>query len=124
MAKLLKKIAKTVYKATKKAGLLSPMTLIKVTPGTRTPGAVSGGTHPTETSFTCDGIEEDYTAYQLANQLAKVGDKRIRIFGASLKTGTVPEPNDKVTSDGTTYRIIGPVGRDAASACYVCQCRK
>lgn len=123
MGALLPKIAKTVAKTVKQAGIDSPMTLIKVAPGTRTAGALSGGTNPTETPYRARGIESEYTAYELANSLAKVGDRRIRLFGASIAGKQIPEPNDKVISQRVIYRIIGPVGRDPASATYLCQCR-
>lgn len=123
MGKLLEGgLAKTVGKAIVKAGLTIPMTLIKVTPGTRT--SASGGTNPTEASFKARGIETEYSTYALANSLAKVGDRQLTLLASTIGGGKVPEPNDKIISRGVTYRIVGPVGSDPALAAYVCQCRK
>lgn len=125
MAKLLEGgIAKTIGKAMVKAGLTIPLTLIKVTPGTRTPGAVSAGTNPTEVSFKARGIEAEYSAYAIANSLVEVGDRKIRIFSSTIAGGQIPTQNDKVIARGFTYRIVGPVTSDAARASYVCQCRR
>lgn len=99
-------------------------TLIKATPGIRTPNAISAGTNPTTQSFAASGLITDYSAYSVANSLVKAGDRKVMLFGASIAGGAVPEPNDRITIDGTTYTIIGPVGRDPAKATYICQCRK
>lgn len=100
-----------------------PAVLIKVTPGTRTGGAVSGGTNPTTASFAATGLITDYSAFEQQNSLIKDGDRKVMLFGASIATGAIPDPNDRVTIDGATYTIVGPIKRDPAKATYILQCR-
>ncbi len=113
-------IARQVYKAAKKAKLVKSATLIRVTQGTRTPGAISAGTNPTATSYPCGGFVDDFKAYQINNTLVFVGDRLVSIFGASLAAGVTPVPDDKVTIAGSTYRIR-LVTSDPANGMYVCQ---
>ena len=123
MAKLLEGgIAKQVYKAMKAAKMTLPATLIKVTPGTRTPGAISAGTNPTETSYACRGFVADYTAIEMQNTLIQRGDRKVVLLGASIASAQTPATDDKVTIDGATYRII-TVNSDPAKATYTCQAR-
>lgn len=111
-------IAKTVNQAMGK-GLL-PATLIKVTAGTR--ATPTGGTNPTAQNFPARGIISDYTDREKAGTEVKVGERKILLLGASLPAGIVPEPGDKVTIEGRTYRIVDDgVTRDAASAAYRCR---
>lgn len=109
-----------VWRQVKKAGLALPATLIKVTQGTPTPGNLIGGTNPTETSYTCDGLIEAYTALELTNTLIQANDRKIVLFGASLFV--TPATDDKVTIDGNTYRIIA-VARDTLKAMWTLQAR-
>ncbi len=121
---LLDDIAGIVGDALVGAEMTKPATLIKVTAGTRTPGSVTGGTNPTTTSFAAQGIVADYSAYSIAESLVKAGDRKVRLFGSTIAGGAVPETNDRITIEGTTFTIIGPVGRDPAGATYICQCRE
>lgn len=90
------------------AGLL-PATLTKATPGTRTTGAVTAGTNPTSTSFACRGIID--TQKVKGADGIKRGAVKILLLGQTIAGGTVaPEPGDRVTIEGRTYRI----GQDAA----------
>ncbi len=101
------------------------MTLTKSTPGTRTVGAVSAGTNPTTTSYACKGFEETKQAGQLPETLVVKHDLVISLLGASIASGAVPVPGDRITSLGVTYTIIPEgVGRDPVGALYVCTCRK
>ena len=81
------------------------MTLVKVANGTRTPGAISGGTNPTTTSHTARGRIDEYSAYELANSLAVAGDRKILLLGASIAGGVTPSPSDHIID-----------GRDGLSA--------
>lgn len=112
--------AKLVRRAVKAAGLTLPATLVKVTPGTRTPGNIGGGRNPTTTSYSCDGLVADYSAIDLANTLIQASDRKIVLFGASLSV--VPAIDDKVTIDGNTYRVIA-VTRDPLKVIYTLQAR-
>lgn len=115
-------IAKQVYKAMKAAKMTLPATLIKVTPGTRTPGAASAGTNPTSTSYAGAGILDDFSAAEIDGTIIISGDRLVTLFGASIASGKVPLPDDKVTIGGATYRIIS-VQNDPANATYTCHAR-
>lgn len=112
--------AKLVWRQAKRAGLTLPATLIKVAPGTPTPGNLIGGTNPVETSCGCDGYVAGYNAFELVNTLIQANDRKIVLFGASLTV--VPATDDKVTIDGNTYRVIA-VNRDPVKATYTLQAR-
>jgi hypothetical protein len=113
-------IAKQVWQGAKAAKLFVPATLIKVTPGSRTSGNVSGGTNPTEASYACAGFVSDYSAFEMAQQIIEVGDRKIAIYGASIASGATPDTNDKITIGGATYRIRR-VQTDPAQAVYIVQ---
>lgn len=104
------------------AGLLD-LTLIKITPGTRTVGQLTAGTNPTSASTAGKGIIDDYQDRQINETTIKRGDRRVLIIGNSLSGGAViPEAGDQVTIEGATYEIVG-VERDPAAATYTCQVR-
>jgi len=114
-------IAKQVAKGLKKAKLLKPAILIKVAPGVRGV-TISAGTNATETPYSAKGFVADYTAFQVDGTLILAGDRKVALVGALIASKQVPAPNDKVTIEGATYRIIR-VTRDPAAAIYACQAR-
>ena len=126
---LLDDIAVAVADGLVGADLFRDATLIKVTPGTRTPGAISGGTNPTTASFPCQGVPGSTTTLRLNGTLIAGVDRVVKLFGARLPPGVVPAPGDRVTMEGITATIVGDAGGnsavmvDAARAVYVCQCR-
>ncbi len=96
-------------------------TLIKVTPGSRTGGAISAGTNPSTSTDSCRGWERSFKASQIDGTLIMSSDRRINLFGATLSV--VPESGDKVTIGGNTYRILS-VERDGAGVLYRCHGRR
>ncbi len=117
-------LAKTIAGAISGAGLTKPATLIKVTAGTRTPGAISAGTNPTTASYSAKGIEQNILSLQLSGTLINGANAAIRLFGATIQGGQVPVPNDRIAIGGKTYMIVAEgVSRDAASVSYLCQCK-
>jgi len=104
---------------------LLPCVLRKHVPGGRTPGALTSGTNPLEQNFACRGVVSDYTDREASGGNIKVGDRRILVLGDSIAGGQIPAPNDELTIEGTTYRIVeNGVKRDPAAATYECQSRK
>ena len=104
--------------------LVFDLTLTKVEPGTRTPGALTGGTNPTETGHTVKGFVDEYKDYQIDGTLIQRGDRKVVILGGSLSSGVIPEPGDKITAEGETRTIVEDgVKRDPAGATYTCQVR-
>jgi hypothetical protein len=126
---LLDDIATAVADGLVGADLFRPATLIKVTPGTRTPGAISGGTNPTTTSFAVQGLPGTTTTLRLNGTLISGVDRVVKLFGARLPPGVVPTSGDRIVMEGITATIVGDSGGnaavmvDAARAVYVCQCR-
>lgn len=117
-------LAKTIGSAIDAAGLTKPATLIKVTPGARTPGALSAGTNPTTQSFTAKGIEQNLLSLQIAGTLITDVTAAIRLLGSTIQGGQVPVPGDRIKIGGKTYTIVEEgVSRDAASVSYLCQCK-
>lgn len=104
--------------------LVFDLTLTKVETGTRTPGALTGGTNPTETGHTVKGFVDEYKDYQIDGTLIQRGDRKVVILGGSLSSGVIPEPGDKITAEGQTRTIVEDgVKRDPAGATYTCQVR-
>lgn len=95
-------------------GLLSG-TLTRSTPGTRTPGDLSGGTNPTTTDHTFNGIVER-RATRRAGELTEVVRPVVTILGASITIA--PDVNDVVVIDGETLNLVELMSRDPASAVY------
>lgn len=118
-----KLIAQQFAKNGKDLGVVS-CTLIKRTPGTRAPGAISSGTNPIETSYKATGLVSDWKAYQIDGTLIRAGDRMVLLFGASIEGGAVPEPGDRVEIAGETLTIMQPINRDPVGATYTCNARK
>ena len=117
-------IAKQVASALGAAKLLKPATLIKVTAGVRTPGAVSAGVNSTRQGFAAKGIEQNILSLQLAGTLVNGANAAIRLFGATIAGGQIPVPGDQIVMAGRTYTIVADgVSRDAASVSYLCQAK-
>lgn len=98
-------------------------TLIKVTPGTRTPSNISGGTNPTTVSYSCRGFVDEYKTGEIDGELVHVRDRKVVLLGKTISNGAVvPTPGDRVTIEGATYDVIR-VDRDPAGATYALQAR-
>ncbi len=121
---LIKDIAGLVSSGLQGAGMTLPATLIKVTPGTRTPGAISAGTHPTTTSFAVQGVPGSTQQLAINGTLIQGVDRVIKLLGATLPASVTPTSGDRIAMDGATSTIVDKgVSVDAAGAAYVCQCR-
>ena len=102
--------------------LLLPMTLTRVTSGTRDASDPTAGTSPSETDHPCRGIIEDYRDSQYDGTIVKRGDRMALILGDTIQGGAVPQPSDRVTAEGRKYEVVG-VKRDPDAATYTCQVR-
>lgn len=89
-------------------------TLTKVTPGTRTPGAISAGTNPTTTTHRCKAYVDTTTSEAIVTEAGATSAKQqtvtVGIFGASIASGIVPVVSDKLTIGGVTYRLTKVTG--------------
>jgi len=97
-------------------------TLTKVSPGTRTPGQLTGGTNPTSTSYDCKAFVDPIDRSRIDGTLVKDGDALVQIVGDSVAAGQVPAVGDTVTILSRTYEIVA-IEVDPALALYSCQGR-
>lgn len=98
-------------------------TLTKLVPGTRTPGDLASGTNPTPTSYACRGFVSSQDVRPHPESLISDGSVKIVLIGDSIASGAVPELNDRVTIEGSTYQI-DKLDRDPAAATYTLTCTK
>ncbi len=121
---LLDDIAQIIGDAVPGAGLTRPATLIKVTEGISSPGQVSGGSNPVTQAYAAQGIVGDYRDAQIDGTSILKGDRQVRLFGTTIANRKIPVPGDRIIIEGQTLTIVADgVTRDAAGACFVCQCR-
>ena len=100
--------------------LLLSAKLIKVTASSSTSNSTEGST--TESSSACRGVLEDYKDSQVDGTIVLQGDRKVLLLGATLPTGVIPTPNDKIEIEDTQFIVIR-VQRDPAAASYTCQVR-
>lgn len=112
-------IAQIVADAVASAGNIKEATLIKIIPGARTPGQLTGGTNPTTTTHAARGYFDSLSSLR-PETVVKDASGVVGLLGASIAGGQVPESGDQVTIESLTFRIL-QVDRDPASALYVCQ---
>ncbi len=129
------KLAKLLAKNLKKQKLIGfgPLTLTKVTPGSRTAGAVSAGTNPTTTAYACNGrMGQHRSAYwqfwqnaQTSTGTTKTKFVGFSILGARLPDGVRPTAGDRIAHNGVTYTIAadGVTNPDGVGALYECMTR-
>lgn len=116
-------LAGIVEAALDSAGGLLPATLIKVRPGSRTPGDLASGTNADATSYPTQGIAQPSSSAD-GGTLTDRKQVAITLLGAPLtRAGVEPEVGDRVTivdvnGATVTYTIDGPVARDPAAATY------
>lgn len=94
--------------------------LTSIVAGTRT-GNLTGGTNPVETSHTCKGFIDSQNRKSIGGTLVEDGDIVVVLIGDSISPAVVPKGQDKITIEGSTYRIKG-LDRDPAAATYTCVC--
>jgi len=100
------------------AGGLRPATLIRVYPGSRVPGALTGGTHPDPVSYTTEGMVQTSTTAD-PGTLTNRTTTTVTLLGRDLQlAGVEPLVGDRVTIDGLTYELTGPVSSDSSGAVY------
>jgi hypothetical protein len=113
-------IAKIVANSIASAGGVLDATLTKTTPGTRTPGNLTGGTNPTTVAYVCQGFKEDMSRLR-PEILVEEATGVITLLGKTISSGTVaPEADDLVTIESQVHTVL-KVTRDPAAAVYQCQ---
>ena len=114
-------IAAIVNNAITSAGGVLDITLIVVRAGTRDSGDITGGVQPVDTPVAAKGFLENKTDVRIGETIITQGGQFVSILGNSIATGVEPKTNDKVTVEGTTYRIVEVTERDPAGALFVCR---
>lgn len=106
------------------AGMTRAVTLIKTSPGTRMPGAVTGGTNPTTARFSARGFPQNTSSLLSAGTLIAGVDRVVILLGSTIASGARPDPGDAIELEGSTSVIVaGGVSTDPARAVYTCQCK-
>lgn len=98
--------------------------LTKTTPGTRTSGALTGGTNPTTADYPCRGFIDSQRVRFRSGTTVQAGHKIVVLIGDTISNGAVaPAPGDRIMIEGTTYVIPvdGTIDRDPAAATYECE---
>lgn len=113
-------IARLVDDSLSAAGGVLTGTLTKRTSGTRTPGSLTAGTNPTETSHAFRGFIASRTTSRRGGTAAETSGRFVTILGASISPAAVPEPSDRVTIEGETFDVLS-VTRDPAAAVFECE---
>ncbi len=108
-------IAATVAKGISDAGGVRPGILTRVTPGARTAGSLTGGTNPTETTFSFRGFVETKERRR-SGQVGASTMSVVTILGDTVTV--VPDVNDRVAVDGVNYTLLELLSRDPAEAVY------
>lgn len=107
-------------------------TLIRKTQGTRSAGSLTAGrnTGDSTDSYACKGFTDEYSQRHQGSArgredrtLTQEGDRKITLLGGTLPDNIDPRPGDKITIEGATYTVIGPVKRDPAAATFECRGR-
>lgn len=101
------------------SGQLVPGTLTKRNTGTRTPGTLTGGTNPTETAHSFEGILEIRTVRR-GDQIGAEPISVLLIIANSVSPAAVPDVNDRVTFEGLELEITEILERDPAAATFEC----
>lgn len=110
------------------AGGTLSVSLVKVTPGTRTTGDLAAGTNAAEGSpLRGRGFFDDAQLKRMDSSLVQQGDRVVLVFGASIPGRIPPEPDDILIvedEETETLTIISIIERDPAAATYICHTRK
>ncbi len=99
-------------------GLLDAV-LTRKTPGTRTPGNLTGGTNPVSTAHTAKGIKSPLTSLR-PDSIVEDAMAVVLLIGDTISPAAVPAEQDLISIEGTSYTIV-QVARDPAAATYTCQ---
>lgn len=78
------------------------ITLTTVTAGAYNPATGLAGQTTADASV--KAIVEEYKGFDIANDLAKAGDKKVTVSAADLASR--PSPVDRLTIDGVVYTIM------------------
>lgn len=92
------------------------VSLLKVTPGTRTTGSLSGGNNPTSQSFSVRGV---VSAINVSRFEAPIDDAtaQVTLIADGLPETVSPAVGDEIVADGVQYVVVN-VKTDPAKAAH------
>jgi hypothetical protein len=91
-------------------------------PGERTDGRLTAGRNVEVVAYSCKGFVADYSEYDMANMLAKRGDKKIVIYADTLSVA--PTADDYVVDKSGGWYTIVSVEEGASGAEYILKSRE
>lgn len=109
-----------------------PLTLVRVTPGTRDPSNLTAGNNPTTTNYPCKGRQgvkrsawQFWQNAQLTGAQARASFVGFTVLGATLPDGITPRAGDRIVAGGATYVIAddGASNPDGVGAVWECMTR-
>lgn len=124
-------VGKILYDAVKSVGDAAPITLTRVTPGTRNPAAPLDGTNPTTTTHAARGFRNDddvnsQGARLTSGDVVKVTWTDVYVYDQSIVPHVEPRQGDvlDLVEDGVTTRwYVENVKRDPFRAVFTCRAK-
>lgn len=111
-------IAGEIAKGFAAAGGLEAGTLVKTTIGSRDASNLTAGPSTSTSSFSLQGFI-DKGQVRLPTSRVVVTGNFMTILGGSVDSDAVPEVNDKVIMEGSTWELTELMERDPAAATYM-----
>lgn len=111
-------LASAIYSGLK--GIFLDATLTRDVFAASSPDVEFDPAAPTQMTFACKAIRDNYSKSEMATGLVLMGDAKILILANSITT--VPVVGDRVMIQSATFRIMN-VMVDPALALYTCQGR-
>lgn len=82
------------------------------------------GPQPSSIStYECRGLLDTYDASRTPGTVIRQGARVVLILAETLPASIVPETDDRVVIEGSTFEIVGPVERDPDAATYTAALR-
>ncbi len=98
-------------------------TLLSRSLGAEDPTDLTAGRPIVETPHDCLAFIDTYDSRRMGESVIKQGTRVILIIGDSLPTGVIPENEDRIIAEGSTFHLTGPTVRDPAAATYIVEVR-
>lgn len=99
------------------------VTLLSRSLGAEDPLDLTAGRPIVETPHVCKGFIDTYDSRRMGESVIQQGTRVILIIGDSLPSGVIPQDEDRVIAEGTTFHLTGPIVRDPAGATYIVEVR-
>jgi len=115
--------AKIIADSISQAGDVLDATLVQVSEGTRDATNPSKKNAGSEQSYQCKGFISRYLNNQSPGNVQQA-NREIVLLGATLPSGVVPTPDNRIVIEGSTHTIVEDgVSRDPFGATYKCRAR-